>query len=108
MNQEKINKSFFEKLDTSIVGFILGLIIPMFMLVLLYLFKFKSYNYDWNSYIENVKQLSVLPSFIRNCVFLNLPFFFLFNLLKKFNICKGIFIASILYIAAMFVVKYIL
>jgi len=109
-NEREIQReSFLDKIDTTLIGFILGLIIPMLMLVLLYVFKFKSeYHYTWDTYINSVKQLSTLPSFIRNCVFLNLPFFFLFNLLKRFNLCKGIFIASVLYLIAMLVVRYAL
>ncbi len=109
MNQESKQQSSLDKIDNTLFGFILGLIIPMLMLVLLYEFKFKlEYKYDWDTFINSVKQLSTLPSFIRNCVFLNLPFFFLFNLLKKFNLCKGIFIASLLYIIAMVVIRYVL
>lgn len=108
MNNQATEQKFLDKIDTTLIGFVIGLIIPMFMLVLLYLIKFKSLGYDWNTYIVSVKQLATLPSFIRNCVFLNLPFFFLFNLMKKFNICKGIFIASLLYIAAMLIIRYAL
>lgn len=108
MNNKIETKSFLQKTDTELIGFIAGLIIPMFMLAILYLLKFKGLGYDWNGFIGNVKQPSILPTFIRNCVFLNLPFFFIFNLLKLFNVCKGIFIASLLYIVAMLVVRYIL
>ena len=108
MNTNKPTQKFLDKIDNTLLGFILGLILPMIMLVMLYLFKFKALNYDWNTYIGSVKQLSTLPAFIRNCVFLNLPFFFLFNLAQKFNLCKGIFFASLLYIIAMLVVKYVL
>lgn len=108
MNKEITTQKFSDKIDNTLLGFILGLILPMIMLVLLYLFKFKALDYTWDTYIGSVKQLSTLPAFIRNCVFLNLPFFFLFNLLQKFNLCKGIFFASVLYIIAMIVVKYVL
>lgn len=106
MNNQK--NSFLNKIDTILIGFIIGLIVPMFMLVLLYFFKFQSMGYSWEKYVDNVSQLSTLPSFIRNCVFLNLPVFFLFNLLERFNLCKGIFIASLLYIAAMLIVRFAL
>lgn len=106
MNNKKEN--FLDKIDTTLVGFIIGLIVPMFMLVLLYLFKFQSMGFSWEKYVSNVSQLSTLPSFIRNCVFLNLPVFFLFNLFGKFNLCKGIFIASLLYLTAMLIVRYAL
>lgn len=106
MNNQK--NSFLDKIDTTLIGFIIGLIVPMFMLILLYLFKFQSMGYSWEKYVANVSQLSTLPSFIRNCVFLNLPVFFLFNLLGRFNLCKGIFIASLIYIAAMLIVRFAL
>lgn len=108
MNKVIPSQKFTDKIDNTLLGFILGLIIPMIMLVMLYLFKFKALDYDWNTYIGSVKQLSTLPAFIRNCVFLNLPFFFLFNLMQKFNLCKGIFLASLLYILAMLLVRYVL
>lgn len=108
MNKTISSQKFLDKIDNTLLGFILGLIIPMIMLVMLYLFKFKALDYSWDTYIGSVKQLSTLPAFIRNCVFLNLPFFFLFNLMQKFNLCKGIFLASLLYIIAMLLVKYVL
>ena len=108
MNTQETNKKFLDKIDTILIGFILGLLFPMLMFVLLYLFKFKNLGYDWNEFIHSVKQVSISPSFIRNSVFLNLPFFFLFNLLQKFNLCKGIFVASLLYIIAMLIVRYAL
>lgn len=106
MNNETPTQNFLDKIDTVLIGFILGLILPMLMFVLYYKFKFDYLS--WNDYVEGAKQLSVLPSFIRISVFINLPFFFLFNLFKKFNLCKGIFFASLLYIIAMVVVKFVL
>lgn len=106
MDNETPQQNFLNKIDTTIIGFIIGLLLPMIMFVVYYKIKF---NYlSWNAYVEGAKQLSVLPSFIRISVFINLPFFFLFNLFKKFNLCKGIFIASLLYIIAMVVVKFVL
>ncbi|HNA39521.1 MAG TPA: hypothetical protein PLR84_08430 [Chitinophagales bacterium] len=98
--------SWLDKLDTTLNGFILGMVLPMIMFVIYREIKF-SYL-PWDQYVASVKDLSVLPSFIKVCVFINLPFFFLFNLLKKFSLCMGIFVASLLYIIAMFSVKYLL
>ncbi len=106
MNNIQKNQSFLNRIDNTLIGFILGLILPMVMFVIYYQVKF---NYmDWNEYVNNVKQISVLPSIIKVSVFINLPFFFLFNLIQKFNLCKGIFIASMIYIITMFIVKYAL
>lgn len=88
------------------IGFMMGLILPMLMFVLYHQLKF-SYL-PWDEYVKSTRDLAVLPSFIKVCVFINLPFFFLFNLIGKFNLCKGLFISSILYIIAMLVIKFAL
>ncbi|HRH57026.1 MAG TPA: hypothetical protein PLS10_05190 [Chitinophagales bacterium] len=106
MNNETNQQHFLEKIDQTLIGFIIGLILPMFMFIIYWKIKF-SYL-PWNEYVSGARDFAVLPSFIKVCVFINLPFFFLFNLMKKFNLCKGIFIASILYILAMFAIKYLL
>ena len=106
MNNETPPQNFLDKIDQTLIGFILGLILPMLMF-----FIYKEIKYDylpWNEYVAGARNMAVLPSFIKVCVFINLPFFFLFNLIKKFNLCKGIFIASILYIAAMLIIKFVL
>ena len=106
MNNDTPKQNFLDKIDTSIIGFVIGLILPMIMFGIYYFIKFDYLT--WDAYVAGARQLSVLPSFIKVCVFINLPFFFLFNLLKKFNLCKGIFFASLLYIIGMMVIKYAL
>ena len=105
MNQEPVNQTILEKADQTLFGFLLGLVLPMFMF-----FAYREIKFDylpWNEYIISARDLAVLPSFIKVCVFINLPVFFLFNLLKKFLLCKGIFFASLIYIIAMFAIKYL-
>lgn len=97
---------FLGKADTTLYGFFVGLILPMLMFVLYYQVKFSYLS--WDAYVAGAKDFSVLPSFIKVSVFINLPAFFLFNLLQRFNLCKGIFFASLLYIAAMLSIKYLL
>lgn len=100
------SNSFLDKADQTLFGFILGMILPMLMF---FLYKEVKFNYlSWDEYIAGARNISVLPSFIRVSVFINLPVFFLFNILKKFLLCKGIFIASVIYIALMFGIKYFL
>ena len=106
MNNEIPTQNFLNKIDQTLIGFILGLILPMLMFIIYRQLKFDYLS--WDAYISSARNMAVLPSFIKVCVFINLPFFFLFNLIKKFNLCKGIFIASILYIAAMLIIKFVL
>lgn len=105
MNNQAPKNTFLDKADQTLFGFILGMLLPMLMFFLYREIKFSYLS--WDQYIAGAKDLSVLPSFIKVCVFINLPVFFLFNLWKKFSLCKGIFIASIFYIVLMFGVKYI-
>jgi hypothetical protein len=98
---------FLRRYDQTLTGFIIGLILPMLMFVIYYEVKFSG-HWSWDEYVKGARDLSVLPSFIKVCVFINLPFFFLFNLLKLFNLCKGIFFSSLLYILAMLTIKFIL
>lgn len=105
MNSTPSSQSFLDKADQTLFGFILGLILPMLMFFFYREIKFSYLS--WDQYITSAKDLAVLPSFIKVCVFINLPVFFLFNLLKRFLLCKGMFIASLLYIIAMFGIKYI-
>lgn len=106
MQHKSTIPSFLEKTDKTLYGFILGMILPMLMFYLYYLVKFS--DFTWEQYVVEARDLAVLPSFIKVSVFINLPVFFLFNLLKQFNICKGIFYASLLYILAMLLIKYVL
>lgn len=105
MNTAPPSKNWLEKMDQTVIGFVIGLILPMFMFALYYLVKFD--NYTWDEYVKGARDLAVLPSFIKVSVFINLPFFFLFNLLKKFNLCKGVFFASLVYIAGMLYIKFL-
>ena len=105
MNQEPSKQSFLDKADQTLFGFIVGMVLPMLMFILYKEIKFSYLS--WDKYVAGAKDLSVLPSFIKVSVFINLPAFFLFNLMKRFQLCKGIFFALLLYIALMFGVKYI-
>ena len=85
MTEEPNKQNLLEKADQTLFGFILGLILPMLMF-----FAYREIKFDyltWNEYIVSARDLAVLPSFIKVCVFINLPMFFLFNLLKRFLLC---------------------
>jgi hypothetical protein len=106
MSNETPQQNFLDKIDTTLIGFILGLILPLIMYELYHQIKYS--DATWEQYVNVTKNMMILPSIIKVCVFINLPFFMLFNILKKFNICKGLGIASLLYIIAMLVIKFVL
>jgi hypothetical protein len=87
-------------------GFMLGLIVPWIVFIGLYLMKYE--HLPFNEYFHRSMSYSSLPVIIKFCVFGNLPFFLLFNFMKRFEFCMGIFAATILYIIPMFLVRYVL
>lgn len=82
-------------------GFMLGLILPMLFFLIWYELKFSndmSLNYFINMSLSKLR----IPSTLRMCVFANLPFFLLFNFMKRFEVCMGIFASSMIYIILIF------
>lgn len=107
MYNQEVNRSlsFWEKIDIPIVGFLLGLIVPMITYFIIY---FIQYNHlEFSYFFETSKMKYTAPVLLRVMVFPNLPLFLIFNIFKKFLICRGIFIASILIIGAMLMIKYL-
>ncbi len=87
------------KIDKTIIGFFIGVLIPILAFVLLYIFKYNYYSIE--KYIEFASYPINLLRLLKICVFAQLPFFFVGNMLQMFRFCKGIFIASLIYIAIM-------
>lgn len=103
MNLTELNKHLNKQ---AFNGFMFGLIVPWIVFIGLYLMKYQ--HITFNQYYHQSFSYSSLPVIIKFCVFGNLPFFLLFNFLKRFEFCMGIFLATLLYILVMFVVRYLL
>ena len=89
----------------SFNGFMFGLLMPWIIFIGLYLMKYQ--DMPFQEYFHRSMSYSSLPIIIKFCVFGNLPFFLLFNFLKRFDFCMGIFASTILYIIIMLVVRFI-
>jgi hypothetical protein len=81
-------------------GLMLGLILPITVFLIWHEIKYESMSFE--AFIRLSLSKVQLPATIRMCVFVNLPFFLLFNIMKRFEVCMGIFISSMLYIIVMF------
>ncbi len=95
---ELINKQSFN-------GFMFGLIVPWIVFIGLYLIRYPDMSF--HEYFHRSMSYNSLPIIIKFCVFGNLPFFLLFNVLKRFDFCMGIFGATILYILVMLAVRFV-
>lgn len=87
-------------------GFMLGIIIPALVFQILYYIQYSSMPFE--SFLQRSLSKTFLPSTIRFCVFANMPLFLLFNILKKFEVCIGIFISTIIFIAIMLLYRFVL
>lgn len=87
--------------DKTVWGIVVGLVIPVVMLFVLY-----QLNDNNNTFIEFASSTVVLSTMIRACIFANLILIFIFNVLKMFLFCRGVFFSSLPYVLLMFYLKF--
>lgn len=87
--------------DKTVWGIVVGLVIPVVILFVLYLL-----NDNDNSFIEFATSISILKELLRACIFANLILIFIFNVLKMFLFCRGVFFSSLPYVLLMFYLKF--
>lgn len=87
-------------------GIMLGIIVPALVFFLWYYMQYSSNSFE--SFMQRALSKAYLPSTIRFCVFANMPLFLLFNILKRFEVCIGIFISTIVFIAIMLLYRFVL
>lgn len=87
--------------DKTVWGIVVGLVIPVVMLFVLY-----NLNTSDSTFAQFATSTVVLSTMLRACIFANLILIFIFNVLKMFLFCRGIFFSSILYVLLMFYLKF--
>lgn len=98
-------KSWSEKLDVSAYGFFTGLLIPVVVFFVLY---FALYSYiPFSEYITLGISSETLQIILKAGVVANLPVFLLFNILKRFLFCRGMFYSSLIYIMIIFYLRFL-
>lgn len=97
--------TFWDKVDIPVVGFVIGVIVPFVTYLIIYNIQFN--HLPFKDFYEISLMKNTAPTLLRTMVFPNLPIFLIFNIFKKFLICRGIFIATILFIGAMLMIKYL-
>lgn len=103
--EEKRELSFWDRIDVPIVGFVIGWIVPIITFFVIYVTKYK--HLEFGHFLEISTMKNTAPILLRTMVFPNLPVFLVANIFKKFLICRGIFISSMLIILAMLIIKYL-
>lgn len=92
------------KLDTTLLGLIIGILAPLLMMVGYY-FIYRSYM-TLDSFIRFICFGGTLSARISLCVIINLGIFFLFIYKEKYNSARGIIIATFLYAGLIVYLKF--
>jgi len=97
--------SFSEKFDKFPVGFISGLILPVLVGLVIYLFS--PGNLSLNSYIGRIIESNVLTHSISICVFSNIIIFLIFNRFDMLRSSRGVLAMTIIWAIIVFGVKFL-
>ena len=86
-----------KRFDHIVIGFVLGIIAPIFGLFFYYLFTYR-YQTSFSGFIEFFTRIHIIvASLSLACYASNLPLFFLFIWREKNKSAKGVLYATIIY-----------
>jgi hypothetical protein len=88
-------------LDSLIIGFLAGFIVPLLIFFAVYIFG--EQDVSLSSYIKNLWRLQALIKLMSLCVFANLLVFMGFIRLKYDQAARGVLGATILYVMAVLI-----
>ncbi len=96
----------YEKYDKVIIGFIAGLILPIIVGLIIYIFSHGDQSI--HSYISRIADSKIITHSITLCVFPNVLVFMLFNWLDMLRTTRGVLTITIIWAVIVFGVKFIL
>jgi hypothetical protein len=98
--------SNYEKYDKVIIGFIAGLILPIIIGLVIYIFSHGGQSI--HSYISRIANSKIITHSITLCVFPNVLVFLLFNWLDMLRTTRGVLTITIIWAVIVFGVKFLL
>ena len=93
----------FSRYDQVITGFVAGLILPLLVGIIIYLFSTDGMSIA--EYLKQISRLNIITHSISLCVFPNVLIFLLFNRLDMLNAAKGVLAITIIWALIVFGVK---
>jgi len=97
--------TFAEKYDKLITGLISGLIFPVVVGIIIFLFS--SHNMPLDKYLSRLAESNIITHSISLCVFPNVFIFLLFNRFDMLRASKGILAITIVWAITVFAVKFL-
>jgi hypothetical protein len=104
-DQTLIKPGWLDRLDVSAIGFAVGILVPLLTFLALYFIHFD--YIPFGQYVSLSMASETIQIILRAMVVANLPIFLLFNILKRFLFCRGIFYASMIYILVLFYLNFL-
>ena len=93
-----------KKGDSQKLGLILGILLPLVVAVLFYLFKFSNYPLEY--FREQILQMKLFSKFLSISVYPNLGLFFLFIWRNRLYSARGVLMATMLLAVVVFIIKF--
>ena len=93
-----------KKGDSLKLGLILGVILPLVVAALLYVFKFSDYPVEY--FREQLFHMKLFAKFLSICVYPNLGLFFIFIWRNRLYSARGVLMATMLLAIAVFILKF--
>ena len=90
-------------IDRLIVGFSIGLLVPVIFFLLVYQMKYA--NMEFMTYIRSIWQIKIFWKILSLCVFPNLGFFLLFYRRKYDMAARGIILSTFIYALVVLIAK---
>ncbi len=93
------------KPDRLLVGFSLGLVVPIVFFLMIYQLKYA--NMEFRTYVSYMWQMKILLKILSLCVFPDLGFFLLFYRRKYDMAARGVILATFIYAFVILIAKLI-
>jgi hypothetical protein len=86
------------------LGLLLGVLLPLFVMLLFYLFKFS--DYPLQHFREQLFEMKLISKYMSICVYPNLLLFFIFIWKDRLLSARGVLLATILLAIGVFIIKF--
>jgi hypothetical protein len=97
--------TFYEKYDKLITGVLSGLVLPLFVGFLIYIFS--PSHLSFHSYLARIAETNIITHSISICVFPNIIIFLIFNRFDMLRASRGVLAITIVWAVIVFGVKFL-
>ena len=97
--------NFYEKYDKVLTGLLSGLVLPLVVGLIIYLFS--PGNLSVHSYLARLEETKIITHSISICVFPNILIFLIFNRFDMLRATRGVLAVTIVWAVIVFGIKFL-